>query len=1062
MTESVQLQNAIGAGAKGLGPQLAGGSASVKPESRRLLTVLCYDLVGSTEMLAEHGVEIYHELIAEYQANVTRAVTLQSGRMYSDSGDGGVAVFPVEIDAKDAAMLAIHAGLDIVTVCTRQQVRKEMPAMQVRVGIATSVALLQGSVTDAAPAGVTSLAMAMATRLQSLAEANSVLVSHETRTLARKSYVFRSIGEHLLKGFPSPQAVWEVVRHRADSNRFLAFGRMATRFVNREEERRQFAGLWQRAVAGTGSVMLLSGDAGIGKSRTFREMCRQARPERHRLLMFQCVPGGAKTALYPLLQAIAATRPEFQLQPSAGMLEAMLLRQGVDDREVLETFSFLLGVGGGSANGLGEASRSVMEERFERAVRRFVELTCNAGPVIIGVEDVQWCDDTFKRLLTIAAGVAESQPLLLLITARPNAVTDWQGLPQLRHVPLRPLRQGEIQAITQSMLAGSCPPELLDIITRVAGGIPLFTEEICQWVLENPGAGSDQLTKVVSPGAVSVLENIVDVRLAPLGSARDVIRVASVIGHRIGVRLLEEIMPEFGMANLQQAIDRLTGAGLLVSTRPGSPDSYAFRHALIQETIYTSLLGKERKNFHRRLLLALLDDRDIAPWISTAALAEHAERAEEYKLAVELCVAAGRENSSRSAMSEARLILEHAFTLCDAIADTDTRETLKLSVYAALGPVITGTDGPASPSARKLYEDGVRIARMRPPSERAALFPIYWGWWFTGEDVTNARAQSILAELADVDDPEVQLQVRHCVWAIDFYLGRHESCIKAVTAGLPYYQPDKGRESATLYGGHDARVCGLVHRGLSEWLTGQPARAARSINEARQQALAMGHIGSIAHALYNEALFHTYRRDFQSLRSVVADIQDLTAKNSLFSLEASTDIFLGWCEGNAGNIATGQEMIRQGLAVHARLQTPEDYLLYAGMLAELMARSGDCAAALEFVGNAGHEAQRSGHHYWLAEIHRRKAAIMYQGGFSQSEVLQALHSALEIASAQNAVPLLLNVFDCLAAWDLSPETVARYADRIKAQRLAVPAGEVLIVNPEPLPHRHTAGIGTGR
>ena len=1065
MTERGQLQNDSEAATRNPHPQPPAGATTSKPESRRVLTVLCYDLVGSTAILAEYGVEIYQELIAEYQANVTEAVTLRSGRMYFDSGDGGVAVFPVEIDAKDAATLAIHAGLDIVAVCTRQRVRKDMPAIEIRVGIATSVALLQESGREAAPANVTSLAMAMATRLQGMAEPNSVLVSNETRALARKSYVFRSIGDHLLKGFPTPQPVWQALRHRADSNRFLAFGRMRTQFVDRDEERRQFANLWSRAVSGTGSVILLSGDAGIGKSRTFREMCRQARPERQRLLMFQCVPGGAKTALYPLHQAIAATRPDFQLQPTVELLEAALCENGVKDSDVLDTFSFLLGVDDGSKSGLRDASQNVMEERFERAVTRFVELTCSSGPVIMGVEDVQWCDDTFKRMLTITARLAESHPLLLLFTARPNALSEWQGLPRVCHLPLHHLSQGEAQAITHSILADNCPAEFLDIIARVAGGIPLFTEEICQWVLENPGVSSDQLTKVATPGSTSILENIVDVRIAPLGSAREVVRVASVIGHRISVGLLEEIMPEFGVDNLQKDIGRLTEAGLLVSARQGSSDSYAFRHALIQETIYKSLLNKERKNFHRRLVLALLDDRDIAPWISTAALAEHAERAEEYKLAIELCVEAGRENSSRSAMSEARKILDHAFTLCDAIGDTDTREQLKLSVYAALGPVITGTEGPASPMARRLYEDGVRIARMRPASERAALFPIYWGWWFTGEDVTNSRAQSILSELADVGDPEVQLQVRHCVWAIDFYLGEHRSCIEAVAAGLPYYDPAKGRASATLFGGHDAMVCGLVHRGLSEWLTGQPGRAATSIQEARQRAFAMDHVGSIAHALYNEALFHTYRRDFESLRSVVADIQELTAKNSLFSLEASTDIFLGWCEGNAGNIDAGQDMIRQGLAVHARLQTPEDYLLYAGMLAELMARSGDIAPALEFVSKAEEEARRSGHHYWLAEIYRRRASIMYQAGSNQEGIVQALDSALEIAVTQNAVPLLVNAFDCLVEWGVSPETVEKYADRVTRARAAVPAGEILIVNPEPpLPplREHATGTGSHR
>ncbi len=302
--------------------------------------------------------------------------------------------------------------------------------------------------------------------------------------------------------------------------------------------------------------------------------------------------------------------------------------------------------------------------------------------------------------------------------------------------------------------------------------------------------------------------------------------------------------------------------------------------------------------------------------------------------------------------------------------------------------------------------------------------------------------------MKDVEDSEVQLQIRHCIWAVDFYLGRHESCLAATDAGLPLYDPGRGREGLTLYGGHDAKVCGLSHRGLSLWFVGRPASAIRAVAEAKEWAKRTGHAGSIAHAYYNEVMLQCYRRDFDALRSVLVDMRRLTEEHRLRSLAAATEIFEGWAEGNAGRLDQGKEMIKRGLAVHAELQTPEDYPVYCGMLAELLALTGDFAAGLELLSAAEGEAEKAGHRYWLAALHHRRARLLYEEGAGDETVCEALVKSLDIASGQNAVPLLLDAYDTLLHLNLSPDIESRYRGRAERAREMLEPGAPLVVHPE--------------
>ncbi len=575
---------------------------------------------------------------------------------------------------------------------------------------------------------------------------------------------------------------------------------------------------------------------------------------------------------------------------------------------------------------------------------------------------------------------------------------------------------------------------MLDLIEKVSGGVPLYIEEICQWAADNLQSAQEALAKNRSPNRLSAFEAVVAARLAQLGDAALVAGAAAAAGTRFDALLLHEVLPHVAPARVDACIAELLKQGFLVQVSLSEPALFGFRHALIRETIYKAMLRAERQSIHGNIYSAVRNKRTPAPWIGIAALAEHAESAGLIAEAIECLYEAGQENAARSAVTEARLLLEHGLELCGGIDDRNQRDSLMLKTMSILGPVLTSSEGPGSEPAQRLYESGIDIARRRPASERAQWFPIYWGWWFTGSDVNGARAHALLEEMKDVDSAEVQLQSRHCVWAIDFYLGRHGICVASVDEALPLYDTHPELHNPSSYGGHDTKVCGLAHRGLSLWFKGRTAEAIASLQAAKDWAYGTGHAGSIAHAVINSAMLAAYRRDFKQLKLEIAALREITAANRLPTLDATAQILEGWSIALESDAARGRDLMRQGLDIHRKLQTPEDYPVYCTMLAEVLVKTGETAEALQLLEAIAGEQGDTGHAFWLAELHRRRAQVMALSGSAPEQVLSTLATSLGIASRQDAVPLILQSYETLLAYDATSSLVEQYRERAAAAR----------------------------
>ncbi|AFL52956.1 putative ATPase/class 3 adenylate cyclase [Sinorhizobium fredii] len=988
------------------------GGASAHGSERHIVTALCYDLVGSTDLLHVMDIEDYQELMSAFQGASRQSIASHSGVMQHEAGDGGVALFPIDLDAKDAASLAIRAGLDIVDACKRVGQERGRDDLRVRVGIATSAALIRDMERESwLQEPVTGAALAMAARLQVIAEPNSVLVSEETRNLAGRSHAFVFQGSKALKGFSAPEKVWRALGHKIEVGRFHAYGRLGGPFINRESELNTIVRTWDGVIAGRGASLLIEGDAGIGKSRLLREIRRRTRDRRSKLFFFQCLPGGLRSTLHPLLHSFPGSMARGgQMGVTASEVATLFGRNGIEDREAIDVFAYLLGAEGRNQL-LSNDNPKTIREKAHRALLRTLEAICRSGPVVVAVEDIHWIDPTSRDLLGEAARLIGQFPIFLILTARRGSPVEWLDAANLLRLSLRPLDSDETKlAIRAKWPAHQLErlPELFEVAERISGGVPLFIEEICQWASQNAEADEASLSENMKPVHLSAFESILDARLQHLGPAREVARAAAAAGTLVTLPLLRLLLPDFSKKAIASAADMLCETGFLTRVRAPGRVAYGFRHVLIQETIYNALLRKQRQMLHRRLFGAVNQNRGMAAWIDTGALAEHAERAGLLENAIELLIAAGKESSSRSAMIEARQYLEHALRLCSQLGDGRPVETLQLAALTALGPILIGMVGMSSQPARQLYEDGVAIARRQPMSEQSRWFPIHWGWWLTGSDfrVMHDRALEVQSMLAEAEDPEIRLQINHCIWAIDFNLGHHRQTQDAILAGLALYDERTAKTNRTLYGGHDAKVCGLGQLALSLWLTGRTSASDAALSRMITFVDRIGHAPSKAHSLDTEAVSAFYREDFARLTDVAERMADFARKHEMRSLSGLSLLFGGWAIAHREDLATGHQTFQGGLALLKELGTVIDLPIYLYMHATMLGLAAKHDAAIKVTDEAIERAQETYHAYWLAELFRCRAVLRARAGEDSARVVDDLRSAVEIAERQGAKALL--------------------------------------------------------
>ncbi len=718
LLKALQASPPVAGETKNAGPTALAIETSAKVAERRQLTVMFCDLVGSTGLSGQLDPEDLQQVLGCYHQSVTAAVRPYDGHIAQLLGDGVLVYFGYPKAHEDDADRAVRAGLAVI-----EAVGKARPTgvlqMQTRVGIATGLVVVSevGAGTPAAEFSASGETPNLAARLQALAKPGEIVIAPDTRRLIGESFELSSLGMQSLKGIVKPIEPWRVVGVRAVSSRFEAdHAQELTRFVGRDGELSTLLERWSMAREGEGQVVLLSGEAGIGKSRVVQTLRDQLMQEASLTLTWQCSPYFVNSTLYPVVQ---------QLERSAAILAAETpearsekLEQALAPTELSsESLGYLLkllGLPDGGRLLAGQTPQQVKSRTLKALVDIVIGLA-RRQPVLLLLEDAHWIDPTTEELLGQAIERLRDARVLILVTSRPEYSANWGNPTNLTRLALSRLGQRQCVTLIGSVAGGKSLPELVVAeIVKKTDGIPLFVEELTKTVLESgllrqTDAGYELKGSLTALAIPSTLQDSLMARLDRLAPAKEVAQVGAAIGRVFSHRLLSAVlqMPE---AQLNEAINDLVRAELLFRRDDGLDAFYTFKHALVRDTAYASMVKSQRAGRHRQIAAAIEQYQPDAVEAQPELMAHHLQEAGVNDEAIGYWVKAGDRAIAGTNGAEAAAGFDAAIRLISALDDTPDRVDLELDLRRKLGYSLHISGGPNAPSLKENASIAIDLA----------------------------------------------------------------------------------------------------------------------------------------------------------------------------------------------------------------------------------------------------------------------------------------------------------------------------------------------------------------
>jgi len=933
--------------------QLASGHAELAalrqaadPEQaeRRPLTVLFCDIVGSTALARSLDPEDLREIFRRYQNAVTSAVIRYEGYVAKFMGDGIMAYFGWPKAFEDQAERAVRAGLDLV----RAVEAIDLPdgrRLSTRVGIATGDVVIGDLVGDTLSdaEAVVGETPNLAFRLQELAGGGDVVIGPTTRQMVGTAFDLEGMGGHALKGFGDSVATWRVKGESGVETRFeAARGRAMTPIVGRSGELERLRDAWREAKTGRGQAVLLVGEAGIGKSRLIDAMRRSIGGDPRFGVRYQCSPYHVSSAFFPVirqLQRIAGISPTDGNETRLDKLERVLEPTG-NDVAAAPLFASLLGLDGRARFGALELSPQQLRQRTVETLSQHITALSRLQPVLLVLEDAHWLDPSTDAYLAELVEQLSAHRILVVVTCRPERLPNWRHAPAVRILSLDRLDDAAARRLVQGIAGDRLPPALIDNIVDRADGVPLFLEELTQSLIERE-TGDE---RVLQPEAIPTsLRASLIARLDRIASAKEIAQVGSVIGREFSFDLLHAVCGKTTSA-LRDSLDQLLDAGLIAKSGAGPNEAYAFRHALIQDAAYGTILLKRRRRLHRLIVDAVeagAGDRqlDLLP-----LLAHHAERAGLWDKAFDYAHRAAMAAFESSALHEAIAHLRQTLAAIDRLPPTDDVLRQSIDIRFQLRNALWSVG--ANEAIFDQLDAAAATAEQLDDSRRLGWSAVFRSasLWHAGRNVEARQVGRAARALGDrVGDPSLQV-------AAGFYLG----CTLA--------QAGKYRKSARTF----ERVLERVEASPPEERFGLPfvpAAVVRSwlvwslaecgdFEAARAQA-AIGvrvaedanHPFSLAHILYDLGYLHIVEDDLAAAVRVLRRALAISREYGLGNLAHFVTGFLGYALAMSGDRESGIAMLERARARYQAIGSGLFHALVCVHLADARLAGGELDAA---------------------------------------------------------------------------------------------------------------------
>ncbi len=981
-------------------PTVSAASAGVEGE-RRYLTVMFCDLVDSTGIAARLDAEEWRDLVGAYLDAASAAVTEMGGHVAKKLGDGLMALFGYPVAQENDSERAARAALAIqraLAELSRNNAGAGKPALAARIGIET------GPVVVDAAGEIFGDAPNIAARVQALAEPGAVLVTARVQRQVAGLFVVEERGSHELKGVPEPVALFRLVRASGGGRRSVA--RNLTPLIGRDEETAMLMRRWERARQGDGQLVLIVGEPGLGKSRLIEEFHNRLRDTPHTWVEWSCSQLLQNTPLHPIAEwgrlrfGGADVPPERRLAD----LESSLAQVKLDPAKNVSLLAPLLDIPLPPERTQALASEE-LRRRQMAALTNWVMAGAKVQPAVLAFEDLHWADPT---TLDVLRGIAERgalAPLFILATTRPEFRPPWSMRSHHGTISLAPLDRSQVREMVAELSAShALPREVADDVVARTGGVPLFVEEVTRLLLERGEQGG---IHVIPP----TLQQLLMARLDGLGPAREVAQFGSVIGRGFSYGLLRALVA-MEDAPLQAALERLAEANILLHQGLPPDSDYRFKHALIQDAAYESLLKSRCQVLHRRVAEALCDRFPATAAAEPEALAHHFTQAGLTDQAIEWWGKAGDQALRRSAFEEAISHLGKAIEMADkpgkgtprpAAATASPSQRLKLQT--SYGRAMMLSRGYSSDEAKAAFTRAQELAATI--DNAAERFNTYYGLWIgsiaRGElELARETAETFRRETENGSWMTEATVAGRMLGVTCLFQGDFAEAQANLEQTLRIYDPDRDREAKFRFG-MDSGASATAYLAHTNWLVGEVGRARELIEEAVARAVESAHAPTQTLIHHFKAVFEILRGDARAARRAAETEVELGREHGLALYLANGTVCLGWARAWLGERARGVTELQQSLAAYAEQQGKLFVPLYQGLLAEIEVEGQDMEGALARIDEALALAGETGEHWADAFLHRIRAEILLKRDpANTTPAEEAFLTAIAIAQQQQA------------------------------------------------------------
>jgi class 3 adenylate cyclase/predicted ATPase len=982
-------------------------SSDVRAE-RRHLTVLFCDVAGSTKLAARLDPEELADVLHDFQSRCSDAVRQYDGHVARYMGDGILAYFGFPLAHEDDAERAVNAAIKMLAAVSTSRLA-QVHDIKVRIGIASGLVIV-GDLVGEGPALEFTLvgeAPNLAARLQQLARPNQILVSSGTRRLLGSRFVLKDAGERAVKGIGRRVPVWSVLRTNPVETRFEA--RQAsplTRFVGRERELAFLRDSYRMAERGQGQVVLISGEPGIGKSRLAMALAQQLSLEAGQVLSFQCSSYHASSAWHPVvrhLEDAAGLDPDAPPDLKIQKMEALAAQRfAVDGTDLVPVLAALLSAPEDSRHAGLELTPQQLKMRTFAALLTWFQAHSEDRPVVFVFEDVHWIDPTSLELLERLRDEVPGYRMLVLVLFRPEFTPGWGDLPHVAVLTLNRLDRTQVAAMIDG-LAGEEPLSrtTIDQIVAKTDGVPLFVEEMTKAVLETADRttlSSDEAPSLASLPVPDTLHESLMARLDQLAPMKAIAQTAAVIGREFRLDLLEAVASE-PKREVHAAIDRLLASGLLYRSGQPGDHHFTFKHALVQEEAYASLLNAERRRLHGRIAGALSEKFAAVAERAPEVVAHHYTQAGQTVTAIDCWFAAGRRASGRSAFVEASTHFRAALDLLLDLPAAPGRDELELRLQYSLASALAVWKGVAAAKteraftrARELYD------RLEPSAQSLSVLNGLIGVHVARGEFEQCRTLAEEVLMRHRDDPTARLIGHRALGTSLFVTGDLSAAHVELQNTVDAYDVNLQRP-LTLAFSHDSKVTALAYMSLASVLQFDIGNALKNGRNAVTHGECLQHPHSTCFGLSFLAGVHLLWRDPRAVMPVVERCATLAQEHGFTQWIAGGQMLSGWIRLELGDAGQAVADLRRGI------ETMEEtgalawvqfarYLLGAALLEVGEADEADDVVSRELLRLAGTSGR-----WYEAALHRIKGnAQRARGAFAAAEA--CYEKAMSVAERQ--------------------------------------------------------------